>query len=932
MKQTQILNKTVMASWAVSLLLGVTACGGGSGGSSNSGQDPDPVVVDLPLAYVQRPIPVDEDGNPVFPDVFTPDSFNPGAELFIKDRATVQAAVVNVTATAFVDDPNFTPETPNYDVKDVTASLDGRKLAFAMRAPEDPNLDDDEQPKWAIWEYDLETKLLKRVIESDIEADKGNDVTPRYLPDGRILFTSDRQKRAKEILLDEGKPQFGSVNERDNDITAFQLHSMKADGTDIQQLTFNQSHDIQPSVMSDGRVLYARWDGFGADQLSFYTMNPDGTDVQRYFGYNSLNQGDDDMTPRLFRPQAMPDDTIAAIYMYNELQLGGDMVILDPAELAEGEPQSISVKPVNIDPELISLHGRFASLSPLFDGTNRLLVSWSQCRLLETETERLQPCLSTLLVDGVPIEGYEDAPPLYGIWIYDMTSQTQLPVVLGEDGMMFTEAIALENIANPPDYIPPVTDPDLAAQSVGMLHIRSVYDVDGNFNAMGNDDVTSLAAMAALPADQRPARFVRIVKAVSVPDDDTLDDQDDNVYGNLFNQVNGLIEILGYAPVEPDGSVRVKVPSDVAFTLEILDGEGKQISRNHSNWLTLRPGETLECNGCHDPNNTETVHGRRSLEPTSINAGAAGGAQFTGTLRVDSLGAPMTPEPGETMAEFAGRSFYQLPLGAGGAMVPLPSCGANGARDCNEDDLLRALNVDLIFNDEWMGTTAGNFAWKYNDLVPGAEPDDIPAPAPSSCRAENGWNANCRIVINYEYHIQPLWERERVAMTVNDPEAMVNVTATSCVGCHSNTVDVAGEATARVPLGQLELVRTKIQANARMISYTELLNGDNRQVLNDVTGLVEDELIETGECNVDANDQPIVDENGVCIDPVLVTVPVGASMSRGGARASGGFFNKFAAGGTHAGFLNPSELKMLSEWLDTNAQYYANPFEMAIQN
>jgi hypothetical protein len=259
-------------------------------------------------------------------------------------------------------------------------------------------------------------------------------------------------------------------------------------------------------------------------------------------------------------------------------------------------------------------------------------------------------------------------------------------------------------------------------------------------------------------------------------------------------------------------------------------------------------------------------------------------------------------------------------------MVPLPSCGSNGARDCNADDLLRALNVDLIFNDEWMGTLAGNFAWRYNDLIPATDPDDIPAPTSSACRAENGWNANCRIVINYEYHIQPLWERERDPMTV---DAM---TASTCVACHSNSSEVDGAAVARVPLGQLELVRTKIQANARMISYTELLNGDNRQVLNDVTGLVEDELIETGECNVDINDEPIVDENGVCTDPVLVTVPVAASMSRGGARASGRFYNKFAAGGTHAGFLNNSELKMLSEWLDVNAQYYANPFEMAIQN
>ena len=30
-------------------------------------------------------------------------------------------------------------------------------------------------------------------------------------------------------------------------------------------------------------------------------------------------------------------------------------------------------------------------------------------------------------------------------------------------------------------------------------------------------------------------------------------------------------EILGYAPVEPDGSVKVKIPANVAFAISVLD-------------------------------------------------------------------------------------------------------------------------------------------------------------------------------------------------------------------------------------------------------------------------------------------------------------------------------------------------------------------------
>ena len=57
---------------------------------------------------------------------------------------------------------------------------------------------------------------------------------------------------------------------------------------------------------------------------------------------------------------------------------------------------------------------------------------------------------------------------------------------------------------------------------------------------------------------------MRIEKAVSIPDDDVRD-FDGSAFG--VTRAFGMREILGYAPVEPDGSVRVKVPADVAFAL-----------------------------------------------------------------------------------------------------------------------------------------------------------------------------------------------------------------------------------------------------------------------------------------------------------------------------------------------------------------------------
>ena len=88
---------------------------------------------------------------------------------------------------------------------------------------------------------------------------------------------------SKAVLLDEGKPQFAAQEEDASTIRpALTLHVMDADGGNIHQISFNQSHDMDPSVLADGRIVYARWDNIANhDAISLYTMNPDGTEQTR---------------------------------------------------------------------------------------------------------------------------------------------------------------------------------------------------------------------------------------------------------------------------------------------------------------------------------------------------------------------------------------------------------------------------------------------------------------------------------------------------------------------------------------------------------------------------------------------------------------------------------------------------------------------------
>jgi hypothetical protein len=758
-----------------------------------------------------------------------------------------------------------------------------------MRAPEIPNADPKDQPTWNIWLYDFETKALRRVISSDITAEIGQDVAPHFLPDGRIVFASTRQRDAKAVLLDEGKPQFAAQEEtRQEDALA--LHVMNADGTNIHQISFNQSHDMDPSVLTDGRVVYARWDNAaGQDAFNLYTMNPDGTEEKFLYGMNSHDTGPNGEAVQFVEPQELPDGRVLVSMRPStqETHLGAALVAIDTANYVEHDMPTSANQGLTADaqemlvPGTIDLsaapspRGRFASVTPLYDGTNRLLVTWSQCRLLDpTSPDPLNPVIVPCTAALLAMPNIQEAPPLYGVWMFDVTDGTQQPLVTPQEGFAYTEAMVMEARTPPVVRLDKVAgldlDPDLVSESVGEIHIHSVYDIDGTAAA----SITTLRDPGLTTAAQRPARFLRVVKAVSLPSRDVLD-----FSNTAFGASNVMREIIGYAPIEPDGSVKMKVPANIAFGVEILDANGRRNSPMHQNWMTLRPGEVVECNGCHT-RTSELPHGRPDAEAPSANPGApADGSPFPNTDPA------LFANAGETMAETYTRIHG----------VPKPA-------------------VDIRYDDVWTDPNVrakdASFAFNYAAL-------STTPPVDAGC--VTNWTAVCRIVINYETNIHPLWGVPRLAAN--------GVTNVTCNTCHSPT-DAMGAA--QVPAAQLDLSDgASPDEPLQFNSFRELLFSDNQQEL--LNGVLVDRLVQATDANgnplfqMDGNGNLILDTNGNPI-PVLINVSTTASMSGAGANASGRFFSRFAPGGTHAGWLTPAELKLISEWLDIGAQYFNDPF------
>ncbi len=912
--------KKLYAVLILSNALALAACtGGGGGGGGGGSQDPDPVVVDLAIAYIKRPVPLDPDEtDPVVrsQEITEPDAFNPGAALFVRDRASPSADERNVTDRAW-------PEGALYDVKDLEASYDGQQLVFAMRAPDDPDLDEDEQAKWDIWVYDLPSDQLQRVLVSESVAQRGHDVAPHFLPDGGIVFSSDRQQRTRAILLDDGKPQYSGITEDNarSDELAFVLHRMDDDGNNLTQLTYNQSHDLQPTVLQDGRVLFLRWDRYNNDNFSLYTINPNGTNLQFHYGFHSQDTGTNDIEAILGQPREMPDGRILVNLRPrdNEVRLGGDMIAIDTLNFtendqpvaanagAEGPAQDdISVLDVFIDSS-ISPHGYFNQGYPLFDGTPRLLVSWNQCRLVNPDdldpdnptpfdAETVRPCS----IDNLASPDALEALPLFGIWIYDIEQETQLPIVLPQENVLHTEVVALEPRDLPFSIVPGVNAPLLnqndMANDVGVVHIRSVYDFDGmDMSGIGIDQ---LANPSLIRPSERPARFLQLVKAVSQPPLELLE-YDTEAFGRGGNGQR-MREILGYVPIEPDGSVKFRVPADVSFTFNILDAQGIRLNgvERHQNWLHVGAGETLECNGCHT-SDSEAPHGRVDAEAASANPGAPTQSTFPGA-RLD-VGAMM----GETMAE----TFSRVTVS--GTLSGEP----------------RTPSVDIEYTDFWspagMRDPDDDISFRYADLDASLTP-----PTSDSCIMT--WAANCRITINYPDHIQQLWELPRLSATNTDA---------TCTTCHGIT-DAMGAT--MVPNGQLDLrgvignpnpvANENNRFRTYLASFIDLMAGDTQVTVNGGN------LVRVMVPRLDGNGQeiPILDANGdqVIIDGVpqveMTTVPVQRSMNPAGVARSQRFFARFREGSgnaNHEGLLSEAELKLISEWIEIGAQYYNNPFD-----
>jgi len=693
---------------------------------------------DFPVLFAMRASSVT--GNPT-----SSVQFAAGGDLMMVDLASPSAPMVNLTS-------GYTQG--KGDVSDPEVSYDGKRALFAMKGPNDAT--------WHIWEINLSTRVMRRIITDDAIANQGDDVDPAYLPDGRIVFVSNRQSASKQQLVAANTEPYSYLDEYDREPTTL-LSVMNADGGDIHEISANQSHDRNPTVLLDGEIMFARWDHLGArNHFPIFKVNPDGTNL--FIDYGAFSPGNSFLHPR-----EMPNNQVMSSLMpLSGTHGGGALMGIDVVNFSDNdEPISPAITGngqaeltlYNIDYETrmgVAPYGRYTTPYPLWDGTNRALVSWTPSRPVDT-TDPVTG--ETTQTEGLP---------LYGVYMFDLDKKTLRPIAIPPEGWCYVDPVAVAPRPVPNSIPDKILDADLAAAGYGVINVKSVYDTD-NLDLMGvsklapgetipqtapppNDlrasvaDIAKLKDPAQTTAAQRPPRFLRVSKAVPTPP-------------GLSRETIGETElemeqILGYTDVQPDGSVRIIVPANTPIALSVLDANGMAFQR-HTDWLQVRPGETRTCNGCHSP--------RRGV---ALNISPIAGYD-PNTL--------LTPESGESMAE----TWTRLN----------PATLTNPQTQATFQIAAGALNTDMSYVDVWTDPAQA-----------GREPD------PSLTISYVGLKTAAPVagVINFPDHIAPIFTIDRGANT--------------CTACHNNE-------NTNDPLSVGLDLRSTISGTGRLESYEALTLG-----------------------------------------------------------------------------------------------------------
>jgi hypothetical protein len=427
-----------------------------------------------------------------------------------------------------------------------------------------------------------------------------DDFEARYLPNGDILFLSTRKGLALQASasfsdstrsadLPDSYVRCGGDNWRP--VPVFTMHAMDAEGRNLRPLSAFENFEWAPSVASDGRILYTRWDyidRFNGHFFSLWSANQDGTNPQLVYGNYTVK-------PQVvLEARSIPGSSkLVFTACAHHSITGGALCLLDRTRGIEEQAPLTRLTPEVCFPETEGWPEHYyAHPWPLSE--EYFLVGWADAKL---PPHRF-------------VDDHHNPTNAMGIYLYDALGNLEL---LYRD----PEISSVTPLPVAPRSKPPAQAPlaEWSGKQEGRFLVQDIY--------------------RGLAGVRRGS--VKQLRIVGMPP---------KVQPHMNNPVLGVSAedpgkfVLGTVPVEADGSAHFRVPSGVPVFFQALDEQGLAVQTMRSLSYVM-PGQTLACIGCHEHQDNAPPAGKAALaalrEPSKLTPGPSG----SWPLRFDELVQPV---------------------------------------------------------------------------------------------------------------------------------------------------------------------------------------------------------------------------------------------------------------------------------------------------
>ncbi|MDP6636727.1 MAG: hypothetical protein QGG42_17645 [Phycisphaerae bacterium] len=385
------------------------------------------------------------------------------------------------------------------------------------------------------------------------------DMQPCYLPDGGIAFISTRC-------------QFGILCDGPDRLVVTVLYRMDKDGKNMEKLTNSGASEASPSVMSDGRILYTRWEYVDKGAVSvkcLWSMRPDGTSTIEVAG-QEITFPDSFIHARQI---ASSPSKVAFLGVPHCPQSGvGTVMVVDTNKnIREHEAYKYITPDSDIRAEggfHFMINGKWKGdrsgkagklyMDPYPLSETKFLVSMKPAGVPWNEKDAWRLCV--LDDKGKDTELYRDEK--ISCWQpYPMKARKV-----------------------PPVPVSPI-DKELAAKKLARVNVTDVYM---GMTGVKRGSIKYLRINEQIPRPWSSRRFWG---------------------GDVAYQQHAVISRgahhapkaqWGVVPVETDGSAHFLVPADRSIFLQALDENYMEVQRQRT-YINYRPGESRTCIGCHEP-------------------------------------------------------------------------------------------------------------------------------------------------------------------------------------------------------------------------------------------------------------------------------------------------------------------------------------------